>query len=536
MTYKELLHELAAYCPGVLLQADLDTTIYTAQLVDGPVTGNSETLYIAKTLRDLENLFLSDAEKIYNIFLLEKGQTLPEQLKCGKRNLCCLDRTDGYRLIMEAIAAITSREMELQQGKQVLNNGFFSNRGNQFILEQAHEVFGCPVVQVVFTNDTVLLSYDDSEIASSANLKETIGQIRCGKLKSSAQVLSQLFDEECTAFLSGEAEMELLCQKNQSLGMEQMSAQLRVNSMEVGVITLLSCGKTFSETDKKLLQHLCVLVGQELQKKSLYARNPNEVKAQFLNHLITSHTVSDDYIYHMTQLRAVTEVKDKFYLLVLESTDDVVQTDPKLFSNLLSQIRPILLHGLYLIRDTELVILLNLPEKANVHELIDHILIPKCEKYHLIAGISNMYRDLRDTAKYYHQAQKSATLGAVYKDSLLNYFSDIAPKEILSFMARHEDLLSFCVPEMMDLLAYDKEKGTQLTDTLYVYLEHVGSSSRAAKELYIHKNTLLYRISKIKEILQCDLEKGEDIYKLMMSMRILRTLSLYLPPEKRNLK
>ena len=65
----------------------------------------------------------------------------------------------------------------------------------------------------------------------------------------------------------------------------------------------------------------------------------------------------------MTQLRSVTEVKDKFYLMVIESMDDVTQRDANLFSNLLLQIQPILVHGLYLIREAELVILFNLAEK-----------------------------------------------------------------------------------------------------------------------------------------------------------------------------
>ena len=101
-------------------------------------------------------------------------------------------------------------------------------------------------------------------------------------------------------------------------------------------------------------------------------------------------------------------------------------------------------------------------------------------------------------------------------------------------MARQEDLLSFCVPEVLDLLNYDKKNGTALTDTLYVYLESVCSTTPAAKALFIHKNTLLYRIARIKEILHCDMQKGEDVYKLMMSLRILRTLMLYSPPEHRN--
>ena len=114
-----------------------------------------------------------------------------------------------------------------------------------------------------------------------------------------------------------------------------------------------------------------------------------------------------------------------------------------------------------------------------------------------------------------------------YQEVALNYFSDIAPKQLLRLAGKYDDLLSYCVPELLDLLHYDQENGTDLVTTLYVYLETFGKASTAAQLLFIHKNTLLYRIAKIKEILCCTLDKGEDIYKLMMSLRILRIIQLY---------
>ena len=103
----------------------------------------------------------------------------------------------------------------------------------------------------------------------------------------------------------------------------------------------------------------------------------------------------------------------------------------------------------------------------------------------------------------------------------------IAPVRVLHIVREHDDLLSFCTPQLLDLLRVDEQSNLDYMITLYYYLEYFGSSSAAAAKLHVHKNTLLYRLGKIKEIIGCDLTKGEDIYKFMMGFRILRTLNMF---------
>ena len=47
--------------------------------------------------------------------------------------------------------------------------------------------------------------------------------------------------------------------------------------------------------------------------------------------------------------------------------------------------------------------------------------------------------------------------------------------------------------------------------------------------LSLHKNTLLYRLGRIRETIGFDLSSGEDLYQLAFSYRILLYLGLYTP-------
>lgn len=60
------------------------------------------------------------------------------------------------------------------------------------------------------------------------------------------------------------------------------------------------------------------------------------------------------------------------------------------------------------------------------------------------------------------------------------------------------------------ILEYDAKHDSDLEETLLLYLKFNGSVQQVASEMFIHKNTILYRMSKIKELLGCDLEDGEQ--------------------------
>ena len=81
--------------------------------------------------------------------------------------------------------------------------------------------------------------------------------------------------------------------------------------------------------------------------------------------------------------------------------------------------------------------------------------------------------------------------------------------------------MDFCHPAIVTLMKYDKEHGTEYTRTLKHYLYYASAPAEAARILNIHRNTLFYRIGKIKELTGITLEYGDEICKLLLSLRML---------------
>ena len=68
------------------------------------------------------------------------------------------------------------------------------------------------------------------------------------------------------------------------------------------------------------------------------------------------------------------------------------------------------------------------------------------------------------------------------------------------------------------LAAEDREKGTDFYRSLKEYLLSGNHVNHAAKNLYIHRNTMVYRLAKIHEILGLDINQPDISRKLLLTM------------------
>jgi hypothetical protein len=70
------------------------------------------------------------------------------------------------------------------------------------------------------------------------------------------------------------------------------------------------------------------------------------------------------------------------------------------------------------------------------------------------------------------------------------------------------------------LLTYDAEHGTELVRTLEVFLRCSGSWTKAAETMFVHVNSLRYRIRRIEELTGRDLSSLEDQAALLLALRL----------------
>ena len=78
------------------------------------------------------------------------------------------------------------------------------------------------------------------------------------------------------------------------------------------------------------------------------------------------------------------------------------------------------------------------------------------------------------------------------------------------------------IEELEIIKEEDYKKNTNLYETLYYYLFFKQNAMYAAAKLKIHRNTLLYRVARINELIHLDDMEYIKSQRLLMSMQLER--------------
>lgn len=166
------------------------------------------------------------------------------------------------------------------------------------------------------------------------------------------------------------------------------------------------------------------------------------------------------------------------------------------------------------------------------------------EQYNAYLAIGNASEYLTSLPPIYHQTKDALRLGRVMDpQKRIFYYEDYSMYQMIELAAEsaHQslgsrNLVHLCNNEMVALVMEDKKTGGNLVEVLYTYLLHERNATETAKILYIHRNTMLYKIRKIEEIIGQSLDDPTLRERLMFSYRVLEYITRYCKEDILTLK
>ncbi|MDR2610270.1 MAG: helix-turn-helix domain-containing protein [Clostridiales Family XIII bacterium] len=172
--------------------------------------------------------------------------------------------------------------------------------------------------------------------------------------------------------------------------------------------------------------------------------------------------------------------------------------------------------------DNSIVILFNLDTALMNPENIESALENYLRDNNLRAGLSDMFTGFEYFREYYIEAGTALEIGARNKPySWLYHFGDTVRAFILKSCTEKLPARMICDKRLLKLKEYDELHHQDLYHTLYIYLKNNLRSVNAAKELFIHRSTFLYRIERIREITGISSEAEEEFWYLLLSYKLL---------------
>ncbi|WP_332693131.1 PucR family transcriptional regulator [Halalkalibacter lacteus] len=135
-------------------------------------------------------------------------------------------------------------------------------------------------------------------------------------------------------------------------------------------------------------------------------------------------------------------------------------------------------------------------------------------------GIAKQY-GYSNFAASYEEAKRALEIGRKRKGpNTISVYADTKVDRVMESLLKNEELIDIAKTILDSLLRYARERQIDLLHTFTTYHRNRGNVSQTARELNLHRQSLLYRLRKIETLTNCSLDDADDLFLLDLSIRL----------------
>ncbi|MDP3058866.1 MAG: PucR family transcriptional regulator ligand-binding domain-containing protein, partial [bacterium] len=140
----------------------------------------------------------------------------------------------------------------------------------------------------------------------------------------------------------------------------------------------------------------------------------------------------------------------------------------------------------------------------------------------LLIGVGRDSKSIRDIKYSFRQARRALRTAAQVSGlgSVVNYDS-LGVYRLFEEMSGSPELQAYIRDCLQPLLDYDQENNTDFLGTLRGYFEAGGNLKQVAKLMFVHYNTVIYRMERIQKLLAIDLDNPQHRLSLEVAVKAL---------------
>lgn len=158
-----------------------------------------------------------------------------------------------------------------------------------------------------------------------------------------------------------------------------------------------------------------------------------------------------------------------------------------------------------------------LEEQEDVNEFLEVLSMYNAQAIGLSSKLENISLD--DISKMNTQA-RTAMLSAKDNGELMASWNDIGIEKVAYNIEGLPLLKSLDNELLQPIIEYDRKKDGDLLKTLNSSLTHFFNIKAIAEELFIHPNTVRYRLGQIKELLNMDINESSNFALLVLALKL----------------
>ena len=246
-------------------------------------------------------------------------------------------------------------------------------------------------------------------------------------------------------------------------------------------------------------------------------------KAAFVKNIISDNILPGDVYVRAKELHFTTDVPRAVILIRQQEATDIAVLE------LVQNMFPDRQHDFVLsVSESDIVVIKQLPEDETsdqacaLAESIEQAIQQEL-RIRAVIGIGTTAYHLRELADRYKEAQVAIEVGRVFEnDKPVIHYENLGIGRII-----YQLPVTLC--EMFLSEAFKKNPIEALDedtlDTISRFFENNLNVSETARKLYVHRNTLVYRLEKVKKITGLDLREFEDAILFKVAVMVKQYLN-----------
>lgn len=304
--------------------------------------------------------------------------------------------------------------------------------------------------------------------------------------------------------------------------------QLSHNCAKMGMLVVFEVNTPFSKIDKRILETISSLTSLVIY--NYYEKN--KMLNEYTEDNIFIECLSGDYKTYAAfneRIRNTIFCERSNYRVIIIDIRNFKNFDPhkEILKSYFNQI----FHKSWMLwYNGNVVAVVNLQSVDNIQDILDNGIDFFLDKK-LRFGISDIFDNVYYVKKYYLQGLRALELSA--NDStppMFAYYNYYKFYDLISYASNHDiDLYNFIDNTFLEILKHDQHFESEYLKTILCYLNTDKNVVKTAEMLHIHKNTLLYRLRKIKEIFNVPTNNSIISFQLLYSSYVYNFVNKYRP-------
>ncbi|MCR4436370.1 MAG: helix-turn-helix domain-containing protein [Clostridiales bacterium] len=509
ITISVLSDKLKRYNPEIFINQPEAISIYDVELYEENQSYfDPDILYIIKS----SSFHLLNVGSYVNILCVMDNALQVEYLKKLNGNILILKKDVDIDLIYEEIRTLLEGHKQLVKNSEKLHKLVFEGKGLQKILDAGYEMLGNPI----------RLEDADSKLIAYAMKNRPDGS------RSNLILKDYYFDTSRSIFrkYASQKKPDKAFTGNSAVYIKDTDeyasivSNVVIENKQIARLTVTEIERPFKAIDYEVVSLLCKVISLEMQKDK-FNKNAKGFLYEYLILDLLEGRIKTPLLIEERVKACNWDLKRNLFLLAITTDfyDNHNMEIKDALQNMFNFNRSI-------IYNNHIVVIVDSNDKRPMSEQNLASLKAFLKSNSICGGFSRRFNELKDIAVYYRQALKAIELGSYLgRDKVVFFYEDYAVYHMVDVCSNQENLKKLCNPALLELIEYDRKNNTSYTYSLYVFLKHKGNHKGTSEELHIYPSTLIYRLNKIKGIINSELNDEDFNFQLFLSFKMLEYLN-----------